>query len=511
MRRLLAASAKKNVFNKELLYNSRSFDTIVDGIINAVKDIHLIIPEHRYIDYKVITREEQLDWKISDRQKDPLSGFRTVNVDRTIYKTIELTFISKYMKQDFITKIYHEQNEPHKAYLNIPVNVDPYSFEINGNKHYPGFQIIDSGTFATKGNTINLRLDFNRLQLQRDEYSYHDIYGDEYISYTHTFKHYKNSINFLYYFLAQIGLMKTIKYMEGDGYSNTIIFTRDENDEYDAYPIEKYTTFKINNRLYMKVNRGALNASISFKNMVSNLHIVLDSCKRLTLDDIITDNNLPDNSPHIYWIKKLGAHFNKSPSMVLSKGEAELEKLINFVSSSVSRKLSKITTQGGNIFMLLKWMFNNFATMLNQDGNDLSHKTILMTDYIIQPFINVLSSKILKYQNKKGKKSTKQLLDIINWKPNIIINGLTKSPATKYDDSVNCCTMFSALKFTIHTSNNTSAKYLSPDQKAPHITHLSSISPNAFVDGDLGSGSLTPMAKIRDGQFVLPDDEQYPK
>ncbi len=505
MRRLLAASAQKNVFNKDLLYNSRSFDTIVEGIINVVKDIHMIVPEHKYVDYKIISREEQLDWKISDRQKDPLSGFRTVNVDQTIYKTIELTFISTYMKQDFITKIYHEQNEPRKAYLNIPVNVDPYSFEIAGNKHYPGFQVIDSGTFATKGNTVNLRLDFNRLQLQRDEYTYYDVYGDEYISYTHTLKHYKNSINFLYYFLAQVGLMKTIKYMEGTEYSNTIVFTGEEALDHLQFTMEKYTTFKINNRLYMKVNRGALNASISFKNMVSNLHMVLDSCKRLSLADILDDNRLPDKTPHVYWIKKLGAHFNKSPSMVLTKGEAELEKLINFIGASSASKLTKVTNQGGNIFMILKWMFNNFAMMLNQDNNDLANKTILMTDYIIQPFINVLSSKITKYQNKKGKKSTKQLLDIINWKPNIIINSLTKSPATKYDDSVNCNTVFSALKFTIHTSNNTSAKYLSPDQKAPHITHLGSISLNAFVDGDLGSGSLTPMAKMKDGQFILPD------
>lgn len=359
MRDFLAEYCKKNEkkINPDLF--NRTFDKpLVDYIVDTFKNLE-VLPAVKLKSWEYITDQTQIHTYVNKRNKRDVKIKnnkileRLYTMDDSIYDLLVLHFELKVKGQraDIVRRVW------------VPKVVDGHYYLRSGKKVLPLIQIVDNSTFVKQGN----KKEDNVLNFKTTLYPIKIYAIPTKIS---ILDHAKDVIwkiplfqvdlftkptNPLLYFLAEYGIESTLEMFNLE---ELVAITHDVLDP------DRYMYTKINNHVYIEVNRKAFFAHEFISRFVVTLHNALAEDKqKLTLQDVFDRD---------YWLGRLSEVFSKKRNP--NKGERVLISFKKVMDPYTKKRLPLKKYQKKNTFTVMKWMLTNFEDLLKKDSNDLATK-----------------------------------------------------------------------------------------------------------------------------------------
>lgn len=460
--------SQPNKFNEELIYGLREKDKMLDYLIDVCKALEAI-PYIKYIGYE----------EINDESKFKERPFITINDSR-------LSLLIFKFKITFKNEVEYVELP-----LYIPKWINKYYFILNGTKYYPIYQNVDSSTYNTKDSII-LKSLLMPIILIRDNKKIIDIDGNEYNGHIFLVNLFKHKSNILYYYFATKGFKETIEFF---GYNKKIIVTKDTSFINNS----KYIVFPINKTYNIVVSKKKFESDKNFKYFVCS---VVDVFNKKTMVDKIYSNK--------YWMLKLGAIYTKNVNNQFEKAETVLISFRRILDNRTRKNLRIAEEDKNDIFSLIKWMVNNYSTLMKKDNLSLLNKRMRMSEYLITPFVKRMSNNTYRILNSKVVTMNK-IKGILKPSPMTLISDLQVAELLRYNGAVNDDDLFNcALKFSNRGPSSLGEgkkKTVSIIYKGIHQSHLGRLSLNSGSNGDPGMNGIESPFIQTDGFYYSSSSE----
>lgn len=359
MRDFLAAYCSKNEEKINPNLFNRTFDKpLVDYIVDTFKNLE-VLPAVKLKSWEYITDQTQIHTYVNKRNKRDTKIKnnkvleRLYTLDDSIYDLLVLHFELKVKGQ--------KANIDRRVW--VPKVVDGHYYLRSGKKVLPLIQIVDNSTFVKQGNkkednVLNFKTTLYPIKiyaiptkitlLDRQKETTWKIPLFQVDLFT------KPTNPFLY-FLAEYGIESTLEMFNLE---ELMAITHDVLDP------EKYMYVKINNHIYIEVNRKAFFAHEFIPRFVVTLANALQLDKqKLTLQEVFDRE---------YWLGRLSEVFSKKRNP--NKGERVLISFKKVMDPYTKKRLPLKKYQKKNTFTVMKWMLTNFEELLKKDSNDLATK-----------------------------------------------------------------------------------------------------------------------------------------
>ena len=427
--KFLASKENENEakINEDLIYNIRK-EPLVNFIVRAFKAL-----ENKYlklVDWELITDESKFDSnKINPK-------FIKNNKNKKFLKRIPINE-SRYD----LLKLKWECNTGDKKWIEerevlLYKLIDKYYYLIDGNRYCPIYQLVDASVYNRK-NYLTLKSQSSPIILKRDFETIKDVNGDEYkIQYIRICLS-KQRINILLFFLSLMGYENTMIFMQ----MNEII----KIETFKKYDKDKEYCFMSNSKLYVKVIKYFFDNDQFVRYMVTALLYICEDC-----------DNIHELNNHEIWTAKLGTLITKEDQEFekkFYKGEGFKLTFHSFWDLGTQENLRVSKHNKGSTFAVLRWMLRNFNELKLKDNMDLANKRIRLQEQSEATLIRRLNQRKRKFFTDITTNKIKPyyITDLINMDQNFVIKTISGSKSTliKYDDAVNDCDMFNALKFSL--------------------------------------------------------------
>lgn len=363
--------------------------------------------------------------------------------------------------------------------LFFPRLIDNQFFIINGNRYFPIFQLVDSGTYRTN-KTVTLKTLLMSVVCRDDRgIVVEDMDGNKYSSRVINIDIFKNKINVFIYYYAKFGFEKALEYFR----LNTKVIIGNQ-------PIEGKINFGITKNIVMSVNK-------EFMENENDIALIVTLIK--SLPNRITEVKLYEQE---YWVKRLGSNFTKNNSNFQDKGNSILLSFERLLDETTKRNQRLPDSEKSDIYAIMRWMSSNFVTLYKQDNMDLANKRLRLYEYLIYPLSIKFSKSMYRILNSRNV-TMEQLKSIFSNIPEgFLVKKLVNNELIRYNNSVNSIDLFSSiLKATqsgpqsqLSGGNNINIRY-----RGIHPSYINNIDLCATSAGDPGiSFSLTPFVKLED-------------
>ena len=454
-----------NKFNEELIYGLRKEDDMVQYLIDVCKALEAI----PYIKYKGFSRKtnenefKQLGYKnISDSRMDLVEFHFEIN--------------------------FKGETSKMKMPIFIPKWINNYFYIINGNKFYPIYQHVESSTYSTRESLILKSLLMPIIVKMKNGVKLIDIDGNEYQSRLYQLNLFDHKNNFLFYYFATMGFKDTIKFF---GYEKNIKIIKLSNNKIK----EKAIIFPINKQVGIAVGKNKFIRNKKFKYFVTSL---LDVFNRKTPIDRINDIN--------YWKVKLGSIFTKNSNNQLAKSETVILSFNRILDERTKKNLLINQEDKENIYCLIRWMINNFDSLMKKDNLSLLNKRVRLCEYIINQFVKRMSSSTYRILNSKTLTMNK-IKGVLKPPSMIIVSDLQKSKLLRYNSNVNDLDLFNvALRWSNRGPSSlgeSGKKTVSVVYRGINTSHFGRLSLNTVSSSDPGmSGCFSPFVKTDGWHYV---------
>lgn len=364
----------------------------------------------------------------------------------------------------------------------IPLKDEDGYYMLKGKRYILMYQLVDSTTYSTT-NSVVLK-SIMPIPLKRKVKHIHDVDRNQYIVPIYSTTIFKNEINMMLLFFAKMGFLESLKYLSVD----KAIFVCDNMSD----DLDKYIYFRINNGLYIKVNRFIFNESNEVKSIVG---MMLDCMNNRTVISNVTDIN--------FWLEKLGNQQNiQQPAFKRAKAKNLLLSADRMMDMTTRRVLNIAPDHKDSMYSALRWMFMNYNELKSKRIMDITNKRLRDNEYIASLMTNELSKSLYRIMNKVRKPQSRNLNtleELFSFRGDILINNLYNSGLFKYDDVVNDMDFWNKLKYTIKGPNSqggSSGKTIATCQRGIDPSFVGRIDLNVVGNSDPGAtGILVPFIK----------------
>lgn len=417
------SDSNKEKFNEEFIFMKKKD---INGVLEYIDDICRALELIEGVDFlgsELVTDEFEI-MNLVKFQEISISRLNLIKMRFRITGTNET----------------EDKSEELEVAILFPKLVDEYYFIFNGSKYFPIYQLVDKDTYVIgygESRSLALKTLLMPLFLYSDKKTVKFVsnYEKNDISFSgrsHSLKLFSKKINFLYYYFAKYGLAGTIKFF---GLSKAITFVNtkledidDEDDNEDLY------YYSISSTLHIRIDIREINTEISLhKDFIISLASLFD----------IEKIRFSANSVE-YWQKKLGGMFTKN---INTQKEKSQKLLISFerILDSRTKTILNLGTNEKTIYGVVKWMIEEFPTLIEKDNIDLKNKRLRLSEYILYPLITKFSDNAYRIFNNRSKVSFRDLKSIFNIKINIVTKRIITSELLRYDNAVNGFDLFTSV------------------------------------------------------------------
>lgn len=472
-------------FNENLIYSNRN-EELVRYIIMVLKDYErlgpykmksaILITDERKID---INKFEMEKFMYKKQLKEMLDNTRSIADSR--YNLLEVVF-----------EINLEGKTKEKTInLLIPKPYNVYYYLINSNKLYPIYQVVENSTYVMNGDTVVLKTLRTPIRVIKSEVEVEDTKGNVWKlnNFTYEIKYGKQGTSLppILYFLAKDGLIDGLTYLDVTEFIRIL--------KYEIPDSEDIVVFKLGNSLYCHVDKNRLETDKYLQSIIA----------MLMNKEIIGTKDGIDILNRDHWIKKLGKKFTTSTlaNTLQKKGESSLYSLDISLDFITQENLRLEPENKQDMYAVLRWILQNFDSLLEKDNYNLSNKRVRIAEYLAAEIVNEVSIKLYKLL-KESKVDMTKLENALSIKPTHLIYKMQESPLLKYDNSVNDMSVFDTLKYTtkgISTLGNKTNKV--PDSyRRIYPSHMGRLDISTSSNGDPGlSGNLCPINNMSNNFF----------
>jgi DNA-directed RNA polymerase beta subunit len=371
----------------------------LDPICKALE----IIPEITYLGSSI----EPINkiYNFSKSEKD-------IDIEKSELQLIKMNFnIKKDDKEEKISK-----------YIYFPKLVDHHYFIINGNRYFPVYQLLDSGTYRTN-KALTLKTLLMPIVLREKKEIFEDINGEKYSLLNIDLDLFRNKIPFLIYFFAKFGYEGTIQHFG----LNELIFLleKEDLDLLDEEELEDNVIFMITKNLALVVDKTFFqdrNNQIIVGTMLNCFN------SRIKIDKIYEKD---------YWIKKLGGYFTTNNSNKQEKGEGIILSFERILDNWTKTILRVEEEHKQDIYTVVRWMVNNYTTLIKQDNMHLANKRLRLYEYLLHPLLIKFSKGTYRVLNSKNSNFEKIRTIFSNIQKGFVVKKIINNELLRYDNSVN--------------------------------------------------------------------------
>lgn len=443
-------------------------EDLVSYIVDACKSLE-IIQYIEFLGYDYVTNEADINTSeyinAKSRQKNKKadkSEYMYLRDSR--YAELRLKF-----KLDFKGEVKYIVKK-----ILVPIPDDNNYYTIKGNKYFLMYQIVDNSTYTTK-RTLTLK-SMMPVSMKVRTHTAVDTNKKSYTAPVYTINVFRKDIDIMLFYLAKIGISKTLKYFSVD---KIIHFTDNIRDD------EEYVYFQINTKMYMEVNKYFFKKYTYTKTIAFMLLTVFTN--RLT-PELLADKQ--------YWIETIGALGTSNKNNQYEKGLNTLVFFDRMIDNTTKRILKVHPIHKKNIYSILRWMIQNFEELRRKDNLNLGNKRLRCNEYIASLLTKTFSDRVNRFIALGSKATMAQLLNVFKFHGDILLSQLHKSGLLRYDDRVNDLDFFGKLRVTFkgpnslggNNENNIAAKYRSIDP-----SYIGRLDINVCGTSDPGTSAvLTP-------------------
>lgn len=419
-------------FNKDLIYNLRS-EPLVGFVLKAFNII-----ESKYlklVSWELITDESKFDsYKVNTKyikNKKNKKFDKRLPIKESRFDLLKLKF-----KCATDEKTWFEDRE-----VLLYKQIDNLYYIIEGNRYCPIYQLVDASVYNRK-NYLTLKSQSSPIIIKRDVEEIKDVENNNYKIQYYRICLSKQKINILYFYLGLMGYENTIKFMQ---MVNII-----KIEPFRKYNKEEEYCFMSNSNLYIKVIKYFFDNDTFTRYMVTALLYVMEDCE--TMDDLYNNE---------IWTAKLGALITKEDQEFdkkFYKGKSFLLTFHSFLDKITKDSLRLKSYNKSSTFALVRWMLRNFNELKMLDNMDIANKRIRFGEHMVAPLVRRLNQRKRKFVTDITSNKIKQyhVTDLINMDQDFVIKTISgsKSSLLKYDDTVNDCDLFTAIKFSLKGPNS---------------------------------------------------------
>lgn len=468
------SNLNKEKFNEDLIYNKENEDilTYLDPICKTLE----IIPEIKYLGSSI----ESIN-KVYSFAKKP----KNADIEKSELNLIKMSFkISKMEKEGLREEVINK-------FIYFPKLIDSQYFVINGNRYYPIYQMLDSGTYRTN-KALTLKTLLMPIVLREKKESFDDIDGNTHNILTVDLDLFRNKIPFLIYFLSKFGYEGTIEYF---GLKDTVhILPKEDLDQLSKEELEDNITFMVTKGIALVVDKTYFYENKNNQIFVGTLLNCFNT--RIQIDKIFEVD---------YWVKKLGGFFTTNNSNKQEKGEGILlsfERILDEWTKLILRTEDENKT---DTYAVVRWMATNYITLAKQDNMNLANKRLRLYEYLLHPLLIKFSKGTYRVLNNRNAKFEKIKTIFSNIQEGFLVKKIINNELLRYDNSVNGISLFTTiLRFTQSgpqspfSSSGVNVKY-----RGLHPSYLGKLGLTSTSSGDPGvSGSLTPFLELPKNQYM---------
>ena len=449
-------------FNKDFIYK-RNEEEDTKSILESIAVALEVIPNIKFTGCTLETDES----RFQDIHK--IEESRLILAVLSFHLTCEDAGTGEILQEDVSVRLF------------LPKIVDNFYFQLNGNRYYAIYQMIDRGTYNVNG-SIGLKTMLMPFLVSKEDFDIVDTLDNVYHGRSMKLDVFKRAVNILLYFISESGLEETLVFF---GVRQFYEFTA--TTEVLADEADKYIFFSVSKTLFLRVNKEFFEQDKWFTFTLINL---LSKTKLGSFEEA--------QDPE-FWNFQLGK--------IYTTNKDQAKKKAFKIHSSIRRILDRCTIENmvhvdakdkKSIYHIFRWILTFFEELSHEDNMDLKNKRMRLNEYILYPFIRKLSTETYRCLNTK-KMTMKTLTSVFsNIKPNLCIKQLVTNELLRYVNCVNCIDIFSsALKITqagpqgVAGSDNMLIRY-----RGHHPSYLGKIGLNAASAGDPGvTATMTPFIK----------------
>lgn len=466
------------------LINRQYDDDIVDYIVDCCKSLE-VLQYVEFLGYEHIVDEASIN---TSEYIDAKTRTKTKKNDPTRYMYLQDNRHTE-LRLKFRLSCNDETEVITKKIL-VPIPDDLMYYTIKGNRYFLMYQVVDNSTYTTK-KSLTLKSMMPVIMKVKQ----HTAKSTENISYTaptYTINIFRKDVDIMLFYLAKIGIKKTLKYFSVDKIIN---FTSEPIDE------ENNIYFNINSKIFLEVNKHFFNKYSYVKTIAFMLLTI--TTNRLTIESLFDKR---------YWIEAIGALGTTNKNSQYEKGINTLTFFDRIIDDTTKRILKVHPIHKKNIYSILRWMIMNFNELRKKDNLDLGNKRLRCNEYIASLLTKAFSERVNRIISLGNKVTLKNVKDIFKFPGDILINQLHRSGLLRYDDRVNDMDFYGKLRVTFkgpnslgnNNENNIAAKYRGIDP-----SYIGRLDINVCGTSDPGTSAiLTPFCKTSGLYF---DDEHEPE
>ncbi|AMS01189.1 DNA-directed RNA polymerase beta subunit [Bacillus phage AR9] len=457
-------------FNENLILNKEN-ESILNYLDPICKTLE-IIPEITYLGSSVEPINKV--YKFNKEEK-------TSDIERSELQLIKMSFlIEKDDKKEEINK-----------FIYFPKLIDSQYFIINGNRYYPIYQLLDSGTYRTN-KALTLKTLLMPIVLREKKETFDDINGETHTMLNVDLDLFKSKVPFLIYFFSKFGFEGTLEYF---GLQDLIhVLMKEDLDQLDEDEINDNVIFMITKNISLVVDKNF------FSNKNNQIIIAtLLNCfnTRIKIDKIYEKD---------YWVKKLGGYFTTNNSNKQEKGEGIILSFERILDEWTKKILRTEEKNKEDIYSVVRWMINNYLALVKQDNMNLANKRIRLYEYLLHPLLIKFSKGTYRVLNNRNSNKFEKIKTIFsNIQEGFLVKKIINNELLRYDNSVNSISLFTLiLRYTQSgpqspfSSNSTNNKL-----RGLHPSYLGRLGLTSTSAGDPGaSGSLTPFLELPENSYM---------
>lgn len=506
-------TAKREPFNEELM-NFRANEDMEYLISNIMKGLEVI----KGVKFKSCTVERKRDVyqfkkNNEDLTKEELEELnRITSANKGVRKSVKSAYPLTPIKQSRLLTCNvvmefsdEEQTIDYNFKFFYPELIKKQYFLINGNKFFPVLQLSDAEFYRSGKNTIVFKTTFMPINITANKNVLIDSIGNE-IGKCRNFdvalfgKH----INAMLYFFAEYGVYETAR-LFGLGDHIEFVFKKmethmaqegikkNDRDELDYY------MFKLAPSLTLKVKKDFFSQETNMKEKMKMgiLHTFITSFKKKHIDE---------NSFHSdeYWKRQLGKQITNNTTKMYEKATSMLSSLERILDVTTKDMMRIKDEYKDEIYSVIKYMIENFESIILINTHDLANKRIRCGEYLINPITTRQSPSVYRLISPAKKvtvDNNKQIFSSIN--EDYLINQITTINLVRYSNQVNPA--FNLFTNILKQSNSgpqsqkTDSGSNSISNRGMDPSYIGSIDVISTSSGEPGiSGTLTPFCKICD-------------
>lgn len=448
MKKFLAKFKNINEDKLNMKLIKRDYDeSLVDFIVEVFKSLETI-PSITFLDYKVEYDESKIPYHkyITSRKKtkkrDKNVKYHYIKADRACQLTMR-----------FMIKL-HDQSKIIVKRILVPTFDDNNYLTLKGNKYFLLYQLVDSSTYVSKSG-LTLKSLMPIIIKHREKITHlHDIDGVDHPIVTYYMNVFKRKISLMIFFFCRMGFHDGIKYFMMDRIIRMAPVDQDINKEnWLIFPINKYMNMIVHKREFEKYD------------CVQALTGMVAEC-------FGPKTKFKDLDNRVYWEEQLGSLYTTTKHKKIESGRSTMlffERLLDLTTKK-ELKISEINKV--SIYAIIKWLVMDFIELRHKNNMDLTTKRLRLNEYIASMLNLKLGDSINRVLAYGNKASLRQIeTNLFKFPNTIILSILSSSSLIKYDDRVNDCDLFSALRYTVKGPNslgsgkserNIGVKYLAP-------------------------------------------------